>query len=194
MTALTQKECNSLLRKKTKGVLKIPTIALLKYFVKNCYWLVPDKRIETTSEGGVIVLEETTKHRECRDYQVSLQAISDEIGCQRPTAEHHIAIAVKLGLLTVNKLENGRTSYTIHLDPMRNWDNAREARKKLLQEKRRKRMEKHSEAQNSFRDRTLEFAQAIRKPVTIERVRSWAAGQQVHAQEPAQEAEATATN
>ena len=161
MTELTQRKCNSLLNKKAKGVLEPLTLALLRYFVNRCYFNVPTKEMEVSITGTVTVQDTKKKHKEYRDYEVSLQTISDYIGVYPKTAQHHIDIAVELKLLTVNRPEGGRVSYSLHLDPMMKWKDAKVVRIEQRRKNAANRKAQQRARQKSYQERKAAKAAAL---------------------------------
>lgn len=121
LTTLDQKTNRELLKKYGPGNLESKTIGLLRYLDKNCYWRVK------TAESYVV---------DRRDFQVSLQTIADHLGCAVNTVVDHISKAKEKQLVTVNKLPNGRVSFSIHLDPMKNLPTTATAKRQKIKQRR----------------------------------------------------------
>lgn len=119
-TTLDQKTARIFLKKYGPINLEPLTIQLLRYFATNCYWL-------RSSKDG------KDSFRDRRDFEVSLPAIATHLGCAEKTALRHIGIAEQKGLITVNRREEGKNSYSLHLVPMKEWTES-----KVLQAQKRK--------------------------------------------------------
>jgi len=134
-TTLDQKTSRTLLKKHGAGNLLPLTIALLRYLTNGCYWKL---------QNG------PNSYMERRDFVVSVQSIADNMGCAVHTAQRHIEIAEEKKLITVNRPEGRRISYSLHLDPMKEWPTAATLRR----QKEKERKAAKAMYQKSYRDKS----------------------------------------